>query len=109
VFIALKVDDAFVRPYLGDVLAVVLVYLALRATTSLGVWSAAGLAFGLGVVIEAAQLFGLLDRLGLDDNRLARTVLGGVFDLKDLACYAAGAGLVLATEALRRSSATDPS
>ena len=39
VLIALFVNDQFVRPYLGDVLAVVLVYASLRAVTPMGVYT----------------------------------------------------------------------
>ena len=100
VLIALFVHDAFVRPYLGDVLAVMLVYLALRAATPLPVLPAVILALGVATAIEFAQFFHLLDALGLGHNRLTRVVLGGVFDVKDLGCYAVGGLAILVTEAL---------
>jgi hypothetical protein len=101
VLIALFVRDAVVRPYVGDVLAVVLVYLGLRAVTPLKVAPAVMLALAIAVMVELGQLFHLLDALGLAHDRLARVVLGGVFDLKDLACYGAGAACVLVAERLR--------
>jgi len=100
--IALYLHDAVIRPYGGDILAVILVYLGLRAVTPMTVRPALLLALIIAFAIEFAQLFHLLDRLGLGHNRLARIVLGGVFDLKDLACYIAGAALTAAVEALRR-------
>lgn len=102
VAIALFVRDRFVRPYLGDVLAVVLVYAALRATFDVGTVAAAAIAFLVAAVIELGQLFRLLDLLGLDDNRIARTVLGYGFEWKDLLAYAAGALVALGLERLRR-------
>ena len=101
VLIALFVRDAVVRPYVGDVLAVVLVYLGLRAVTPLKVMPAVMLALAIAVMVELGQLLHLLDALGLAHDRLARVVLGGVFDLKDLACYGAGAACVLMGERLR--------
>lgn len=101
VLIALFVRDAVVRPYVGDVLAVVLVYLGLRAVTPLKLVPAVVLALAVAVMVELGQLFHLLDALGLAHDRMARVVLGGVFDLKDLACYAAGAVCVLVVERLR--------
>ena len=95
VLIALFVRDALVRPYVGDVLAVVLVYLGLRAVTPLEVKPAVILALTIAVMVELGQLFHLLDALGLAHNRLARVVLGGVFDIRDLACYGVGAVCVL--------------
>ena len=110
VVIALYWRDGFVRPYLGDVLAVVLVYLALRAVTPFTPIQAAGAALAVAVAIEFAQLFHVLEVVGLGGNGLARVVLGGVFDLVDLGCYTVGALAALALDRpwLTRSSAGDP-
>lgn len=109
VVIALWWRDGFVRPYLGDVLAVALVYLMLRAATRLDPLGAVGVALVVAVVIELAQLVHMLDAVGLGGNRLARVVLGGVFDLRDIVCYLTGALLALGldTAVLRGSSARD--
>ncbi len=96
--IALFVRDSFVRPYLGDVLAVILVYCGLRAVLPLAPWQAAGLAFGIATVIEFGQLIGILDMLGLRGNVIARTVLGSGFEWKDFLAYGAGAVIPLLTE-----------
>jgi hypothetical protein len=101
VLIALFVHDAVVRPYVGDVLAVVLVYLGLRAVTPLKVGLAVALALMVAVVVELGQLFHLLQALGLAHDRLARVVLGGVFDIKDLLCYGVGAVCVILIERRR--------
>ena len=98
VLIALFARDGFVRPYIGDMLAVALVYTALRAVTPLRLVAALGVTLAVAFVIEFAQLFGLLRALGLGDNGLARVVLGGVFDLMDLAAYVAGAVLIVGIE-----------
>jgi hypothetical protein len=95
VVIALFVRDAFVRPYLGDVLATAMVYFAARSIAPVGRRLAACAAFGLGVVIELGQALDVLEHLGLGQQPWARVVFGGVFDLKDLACYAVGVGLAV--------------
>ena len=102
VLIAIFVHDQLVRPYIGDILAVVLVYLGIRAVMDISVGRALIAACIIAVVIEFAQLFHLLEALGLSHNRLARIVLGGVFDVKDLVCYAFGAVAVLMVEMTRR-------
>jgi CBS-domain-containing membrane protein len=102
VVIALFVRDDLVRPYVGDTLAVVLVYCALRAATPLSSAMAIAASLGLAVVIELGQLFHVLNAVGLADNRLARVVLGGVLDLKDLAAYATGAVLIAIVEGARK-------
>lgn len=105
VLIALFVRDTFVRPYVGDALAVAFVYCALRAATPLHLWPALAISYAIACAIEAAQYFHLLDYLGLARNTIARTVLGYGFELADFAAYAAGAAGVLGVEAaLRRTS-----
>ncbi|RYD58130.1 MAG: DUF2809 domain-containing protein [Sphingomonadales bacterium] len=100
ILIALFVRDAFIRPYFGDTLAVILVYLALRAVTPLRVLPAASIALAIAFAVEFGQWFGLVDRLGLGGSQVARIVLGTGFSLEDFAAYTAGALAVLAFEAL---------
>lgn len=91
ILIALFVKDAFVRPYLGDVLAVILVFAGIRAVIAAGPWMAAAIALSIAVVIEFGQLIGILNILGLAHHQWLRVVLGTGFDVKDLLAYAAGA------------------
>lgn len=100
VLIALFVRDDFIRPYVGDALAIGLVYATLRALTPLSFPQSLALTLAIALVIELAQAVGLLGALGLADNELARIVLGGVFDWHDLAAYAAGGVIIVAIEAL---------
>lgn len=102
VAIAAFVHDALVRPYLGDSLAVVLVYLALRAVTPLDIGRSVAIALVIACMIELAQWFHLADRLGIHD-RLVRLVLGTGFDPADFLAYAGGgAATLLAETKLRR-------
>jgi hypothetical protein len=101
VVIALFVRDRFVRPYLGDTLAVILVYSALRTVSRVDMTHAAAIAFLIAVAIEFGQLFRVLDLLGLQRNPIARIVLGYGFEAKDIFAYAAGAMIVLVAERLR--------
>lgn len=98
VAIALFVRDDFVRPYIGDVLAVALVYTALRALTPLSLRSALGITLAIAALIEVAQAAKLLSALGLGENRLARIVFGGSFDWLDLLAYAAGGIMIVLVE-----------
>lgn len=106
VVIALFIDDAFIRPFVGDSLAVVLVYLALRAATPLRRRVALGAALGVAVLVELGQFLRLSELLGLGGSGLARVVLGSSFDPFDLLCYAAGAACVaLLDPSIRRCGA----
>lgn len=98
VVIALFVRDEFIRPFVGDMLAVALVYAALRAVTPLRLLPALAVTLGIAFVIEFAQLFGLLAALGLADNQIARIIVGGVFDPLDLVAYSVAAQLIAAAE-----------
>lgn len=105
--IALFLNDPIVRPYVGDALAVVLVYAGLRSVTRLPVVPATLIAFAIAVVIEFSQYFRLLKAIGLDHNRFARMILGNGFDPKDFIAYASGAVAVLLIERYRRASRAD--
>ena len=99
VVIALFVEDRFVRPYLGDSLAVALVYCAIRATLDLRPVPAAALALAVAAAIEFGQYFQVLHLLGLERNAIAATLLGSSFAPGDFVAYAVGAIGVLVVEA----------
>lgn len=94
VLIALYVHDSFVRPYVGDMLVVIVVYCFVRIVIPeksrlMPLW-----VFIFAAGVEILQLFGLVDMLGLGDNRFFRVLLGSVFDIKDILCYAFGCVLL---------------
>jgi hypothetical protein len=94
VLIALLVHDAFIRPYFGDVLVVVVIYCFLRVLFPSGVRLLPLYVFLFAATIEGLQYFDLVHLLHLDGSRFFRILLGSVFDWADIACYAAG-GLLL--------------
>lgn len=100
--IAVWLQDPIIRPYLGDSLAVVLVYAALRTATPLGINRAAVIATLLAFAIEISQYFHLVHLLGLGSSRIARAVLGTGFDLKDFGAYLIGTAAILIVEAVGR-------
>ncbi len=99
--IALFVRDAVIRPYIGDALAVVLVYLGLRVF-GLPVATAIVAALAIACAIEVGQYFHLIDRLHLRGRMWARFLLGGSFDLRDFAAYGLGAAVVALVETVRQ-------
>ena len=102
IFIALFVHDRFVRPYLGDVLVVVVLYAFLRILIPVGCpWLPVGVTL-FAVLVEVGQAFGLVDRLGLGHIRFFRVLLGSTFDWADLLCYCVGGGAILLIERLYR-------
>ncbi len=96
-FIALFVTDQFVRPFVGDMLVVGLLFAFIRIFFSAK--SEALLALGVllfACTIEAGQYYGLVDRLGLSGSTIARVVIGTTFDAGDLLAYATGFIAILA-------------
>lgn len=88
--IALYVHDDFIRPYVGDMLVVVVVYCFVRILIPVKGRLMPLYVFLFAACIELLQYFNLVSLLGLSGNRLARIVLGSVADIKDVGCYLVG-------------------
>ncbi len=90
ILIGVFVHDNFIRPFIGDVLVVILLFTFFRIFykgSSLKLILAV-LAFSF--TIEILQYFNLVSMLGLQDNKLAKIVLGATFDFLDLLAYLIG-------------------
>jgi hypothetical protein len=103
VFIAVFIRDGFIRPFIGDVLVVVLIYCLVKSFVKLAANRVAVAVLIFAFTIEILQYFQLVDRLGLGDNRIAQIVIGATFDWKDLVAYTMGAAIVVAVEHHRSS------
>lgn len=101
VMIALFVHDAFVRPYLGDVLAVAAVYSFVRIFIPEKVRLLPLYVFLFAATVEVLQMFDYVSLLGLGESRFFRILLGSVFDIKDVLCYAVGCILLGVFEIIR--------
>lgn len=90
VLIALYVHDSFVRPYLGDVIVVIVIYCFIRIFVPEKCHLLPLFVFIFAACVEILQMFNLVDILGLGKINFFRVLLGSVFDVKDVICYAAG-------------------
>lgn len=102
VMIALYVHDAFVRPYVGDMLVVILVYSFARIFIPERCRLLPLYVFLFAAGVEVLQYFKLVHVLGLEHNRFLRIVLGSVFDIKDIVCYGVGVILLEVYERAKR-------
>ena len=98
VFIAFYVHDGFVRPYLGDFLVVILLYCFLKSFLKLSVWKAAILVWLFSFCIEGMQYLNVIGILGLEQSKIARTIIGHSFSWMDLFAYTAGMVTVILIE-----------
>ena len=98
VCIALFARDNFVRPYLGDVLVVMLIHCAARAVSPVKPRLLPLYVFLLGCLAELAQYFDLLGLLGLSHIAWLRVAAGGTFDWGDILCYGVGCAVVALLE-----------
>lgn len=93
-FIGLFIRDRFIRPYVGDMLVVILIYMFIRILVPGGFQFLVWYVFLFALCVEMLQYFHLVHMLGLDKNRLAMIILGSTFDIKDILCYFTGCLLI---------------
>lgn len=103
VIIAIFIHDRFIRPYVGDVLIVIVIYCLVRIFTPkiklLPIYI-----FIFAVAVECLQFLNIVGWLGLGGNSLANVVIGTSFDWKDIFCYAVGCAVTEIIEQTRKSS-----
>ena len=95
VLIALFIHDDFVRPYIGDVLVVMVIYSFIRIFVPERVRMLPSYILCFAVLVEVLQYFRIVEVLGLQDNRFFSVLIGSVFDMKDIICYAIGCILIV--------------
>lgn len=90
IFIGFFVHDGIVRPFIGDLLVVILIYTFIRIFIPEKVRMLPLYVFIFSVIVEILQYFKIVEILGLQDNRLMSTIIGTSFDIRDILCYFVG-------------------
>jgi hypothetical protein len=98
VLIALFVNDNFIRPYLGDVLVVILIYCFLKSVLKLPVLPVAIFVLIFSFAIEFLQFLNVVKMLHLEKSKIAKTVIGTSFSWIDLLTYIVGITIVIVIE-----------
>lgn len=98
VLIACFAHDRIIRPYIGDLLVVILIYCFVKSFLITPVLLTAISVLVFSYAIEVLQFFHLVNILGLQDSKIARTIIGTSFEWIDLIAYTAGIAIVLLIE-----------
>lgn len=98
VLIAVFIDDGFVRPFIGDVLVVILIYCLVRSFTKIRYDIAALSTLAFACIVEILQYFNFVNILGLPKHNVVAIAIGSTFDWKDIIAYIIGTTIVLAIE-----------
>lgn len=90
ILIAICVHDTFIRPYVGDLLVVVVLYCIVRVIIPdkyrlIPFWI-----FVFAAFIECLQYLKWVERFGIENNAFLRILMGATFDWKDIVCYGIG-------------------
>ena len=104
VLIAVFVNDTLIRPFVGDVLVVILIYCFLRIFLNADHRKTAFGVLLFACLIEILQYFDYVKLLGLEHNRILSVMMGRTFEWTDCAAYFVGFLLIIAAESFIKRS-----
>ena len=97
--IGLFVHDSFIRPYVGDMLIVIMIWALIRIIIpGRAVWLS-GAIFIFALLVELSQIIPLADFLKID-SKLIRILMGTSFSVGDILAYLAGCVITLCIDLL---------
>jgi hypothetical protein len=105
VAIALYLKTGFIRHTFGDFLVVILIYCFIKSFMEIHFLKLALAVWLFSFLIEFLQLTNILNAFHLQNNLLAKTILGSTFNVFDLVAYTLGIGAVLVVEYKRNFTA----
>lgn len=95
VLIAIYVHDSFIRPYVGDILVMGVLYTLIRVILPERIPYLPYLLFAFASTIEILQYFDFSSIFDFLNSRVIKIILGSTFDFKDILCYAIGTILIV--------------
>jgi DNA integrity scanning protein DisA with diadenylate cyclase activity len=90
--------DAFIRPYGGDFLVVILIYCFVKTWIDTPVVKTALGVLVFAYLVEVSQYFHLVNLLGWQNSGTARMLMGTSFSFIDLLTYTLGVGFIIIAE-----------
>lgn len=76
VIIALYINDRIIRPFIGDILVVILIYYFIKSFINTKTINIAIFTLLFSFLVEALQYFKFVDLIGLGHNKVARIIIG---------------------------------
>ncbi|RXJ88075.1 DUF2809 domain-containing protein [Arcobacter sp. CECT 8985] len=95
VFIALFVHDNFVRPFLGDTLAVIWLYFTSKIFLKISSFLLSVFVLFVAYTIEFLQYLHILSYLKLEHVKILKIIFGSTFDINDILAYTLGWFIIL--------------
>jgi len=96
--IALFINDTLIRPFIGDILVVILIYCFARIFIKNNYLKVIIAVLLFAYLVEIIQATSFIDWIGLSDHKIAKIILGTTFDWKDILAYTIGGILILIFE-----------
>ncbi|TYQ16429.1 UNVERIFIED_CONTAM: uncharacterized protein DUF2809 [Acetivibrio alkalicellulosi] len=106
IIIALFVRDKIIRPYVGDILVVILIYTLIRTFAKKTIKFLPIYIFIFALTVELLQYFNIVEVLNLQSNKVLSTIIGTTFDVKDILCYFIGTVIIIIWEKFERNYIT---
>ncbi len=103
VIIGLYIHDQIIRPYVGDIFVVILIYYFIKAFVTIKPLYIAIFTLIFSFIVETLQYIKFIEIIGLQDSTLAKVIIGTSFSWIDMLCYVIGFGcLFVMDKDLRR-------
>lgn len=95
IFIALYINDNFIRPYIGDVIVIPVLYCFIKGFFKCESRNLPIYLFIFVIVTELLQYIKIVEILRLDHIKFFRILIGTSFDFKDILCYLFGSLILM--------------
>lgn len=102
--IAIYLKNGFIRHTFGDFLVVILIYCFFKSFIKDKSYHIALAVFIISYTVEFLQLLNFLEFLHLENNALAKIVLGSTFHISDLVAYTLGIITILIFEHIQHGN-----
>lgn len=97
-FIAIFIHDKIIRPYIGDLLVVILLYCIAHSFLYVKAYIIAIAVLIFSFFVEFLQFIHIVEIIGLQKSRIALIIIGNNFSWFDIAAYTTGIFITLVIE-----------